>query len=432
MMNWLCLEVSPWNPIIAWQIPEVRRLWKSLRSHKTRPMSLTNGQILLSCSNSSKWKQMQRLMPGRTCYPGYSGVLLLSSCWDWNGAELTGLCCLVLQLQSLLVFPLSHLGEEADKVGPRLSAMLVPLCVSLGVLISPGHCHWSPLEPVSGLELWLLLLLCTNTLLCELAPFGKSCVEKVMPKGTSWRTDLMQWLGWGCCKPCIPQVPPWCFMFQDEVWCTFWPPEDVGGQVCSEHRHCTGAMQQSSSSGPMEPGPLSAKEQVAVIQVYVNGSFLWWMRKIWNLGVSLRFLTQTVGNTEPGHLGVFWAWFGELISHSQSWAWLWHIVLTDRHIWAELIKNSGAAKMRFTRIFIENKPRSSLTHHCLLSAAYKSAVSKDQDAQRLWLTTHAIKSQNNLTWALQYAAIPCQYKRSSLKIKRLQFALSFSPFNSQN
>lgn len=141
MMNWLSSQVPLWNQIIAWQIPEVRRLWKSLQSHKTRPTSLTNGQILLSCSDSSKWKQMQRLMPGRACYPGYDGVLLLFSCWDWNGAKLTGLRCVVQQLQSLLVFPLNHLDEEADKAGPRLSAMLVPLCVCLGVQISPGHCH---------------------------------------------------------------------------------------------------------------------------------------------------------------------------------------------------------------------------------------------------------------------------------------------------
>lgn len=79
---------------------------------------------------------MQRLMPGRARYPGYGGVLLLFSCWDWSGAELTGLRCLVQQLQSLLVFPLSHLGEEADKAGPRLSAMLVPLCICLGVQMS--------------------------------------------------------------------------------------------------------------------------------------------------------------------------------------------------------------------------------------------------------------------------------------------------------
>lgn len=75
-------------------------------------------------------------MPRRACYPGHGGVLLLFSCWDWNGAELTGLCCLVQQLQSLLVFPLSHLSEEGDEAGPRLSAMLVPLYI-----ISTGHCH---------------------------------------------------------------------------------------------------------------------------------------------------------------------------------------------------------------------------------------------------------------------------------------------------
>lgn len=104
-------------------------------------MSLTNGQVLLSFSDISKGKQMHWLMLGRVCYSRYGRELLLFSCWDWNSAELTGLRCLILQLQSLLVFPLSHLGEEADKAGLRLRAMLVPLRIRLGAQISSRHGH---------------------------------------------------------------------------------------------------------------------------------------------------------------------------------------------------------------------------------------------------------------------------------------------------
>lgn len=83
--------------------------------------------------------------------------------------------------------------------------------------------------------------------------------------------------------------------------------------------------------------------------------------------------------------------------------------------------------MGFSRIFIENKPRSSLTHHCLLSAAYKSAISKGQDAQGLQLTTHAIKSQNNLSGALRCAAIPHNAKEALWKLTDCNLLSLLSP-----
>lgn len=110
-------------------------------------------------------------MPGRACHPGYGGAILLFSCWDWNGAELTELCRLVQQLQSLLVFPLSHVGEEADKAGPGLGAMLLPLHRSLQGTVAGAHLG-------VRLEPRISFLSSTNTFLCVV-----SCWENLHREG---------------------------------------------------------------------------------------------------------------------------------------------------------------------------------------------------------------------------------------------------------
>lgn len=182
MMNWLSSEVPPWTQIAAWQIPEVRRL----QSHRTWATSLPKGQILLSCSDSSKWKWMQCLMPLKSMLLwvqwGTFALFLLEveQCRD---AEFH---CWVQQLRGLLVGPQSHPGEGADEAAPRLSAALVPHCLwecrSLQCCIT-----WSPSGSESRLEPHLSFFLNTNVFLCPLAPFGKSCIGKVMPPGTGWR-----------------------------------------------------------------------------------------------------------------------------------------------------------------------------------------------------------------------------------------------------
>lgn len=96
-----------------------------------------HGQILLVCSESSKQTQMPGIMPGKAlpwawcCAPA---LFLLGLEWCRAGsASLPG-----SELQSLLVFPLSHLGEGADKAGPRLRELSETLCACLELESPPG------------------------------------------------------------------------------------------------------------------------------------------------------------------------------------------------------------------------------------------------------------------------------------------------------
>lgn len=87
-----------------------------------------HGQVLLTCSESNKQTQNPEIMPGkaspwaRGCAPA---LFLLGLEQGRAGSDSLP----ASELQRLLVFPLSHLGEEADKAGLGLGEVSEPLSV---------------------------------------------------------------------------------------------------------------------------------------------------------------------------------------------------------------------------------------------------------------------------------------------------------------
>lgn len=78
-----------------------------------------------------------------------------------------------LQLQRLLVFPLSHPGKGTDKAGPRLGATCVPHCL-FGSADVPASVLLGATRARVKAGASFLLPVCAIVLLCALDPLGKA------------------------------------------------------------------------------------------------------------------------------------------------------------------------------------------------------------------------------------------------------------------